>query len=85
MLADGLGTALLRRRLVEAQLALALIDGALLLLHLTEEREEAGGLLLGEAGRLGDELLLLGIELGGIEALLALCVSNIGQNEHQQK
>ena len=68
-LADGLGAAFLVGRLLEAELALALIDSTLLLLHLAEQGEEFCSLLLGQVGSLGDELLLLSIELRRVELL----------------
>ena len=69
MLADGLGTAFLVGRLLEAKLALTLVDGALFLLHLPEKGEEAGSLLIGEVSSLSDELLLLCVELRRVELL----------------
>ena len=39
------------------------LDGALLLVHLTEQREELGGLFRRETGFLGDKLLHLRLEL----------------------
>ena len=62
-LADVLLAAFLVGGLAEAQLALALVDSALLGLHLLVVGEELSCLLRCEAGFLGDELLEVGLEL----------------------
>ena len=69
---------------LEAELALALIDGALLGLHLAEQWEEPSCLAVGESGSLGDELLLLGLKLGGVELLSMLCIGAYGEQSEYE-
>ena len=69
---------------LEAELALALIDGALLGLHLAEQWEEPSCLAVGESGSLGDELLLLGFKLGGVELLSLLCIGAYGEQSEYE-
>ena len=69
---------------LEAELALALIDGALLGLHLAEQWEEPSCLAVGESGSLGDELLLLGLKLGGVELLSLLCIGAYGEQSEYE-
>jgi hypothetical protein len=83
-LANGLRTAFLVGGFLEAELALALIDGALLGLHLAEQWEELCCLAVGESGSLGDELLLLGLKLGGVELLSLLCIGAYGEQSEYE-
>ncbi len=83
-LANRLCAAFLVGGFLEAELALALIDGALLGLHLAEQWEEPSCLAVGESGSLGDELLLLGLKLGGIELLSLLCIGAYGEQSEYE-
>ena len=80
----GLCATFLVGRFLEAELALALIDGALLGLHLAEQWEKSCCLAVGESGSLGDELLLLGLKLSGVELLSLLCIGAYGEQSEYE-
>ena len=58
------------------------LDGALLLVHLTKQREELGGLFRRETGLLGDKLLHLRLELLRGELLRLVSKGRYTQEKH---